>query len=191
MKINTKRSDSWRLVAILCAFILLQPYISIDISAEGGLNPVYANVYAADQGFSEGFETPDTEWVTTNGVWQIGVPTSGPDGAYEGEGVAGTNLRGDYPADTDSLLISPSIDLPSINTPEEIHLRFQQWFSFSEGDSGQVQIQVYNEGTDQWDAWMNISGAMMNMSPWSRKDIDISAYSGLKVGFWVLSHSPP
>jgi hypothetical protein len=133
--------------------------------------------------FEGSFESNWGDWSASNGVWQIGIPKYGPDGAYEGYGVAGTNLSGKYPANTGSRLISPTIVLPSANAPEEIHLRFQQWFSFSRFDSGHVQIQVYNEGTGQWDAWMNISGAMVDMSPWSRKDIDISEYAGLKIRF--------
>jgi hypothetical protein len=61
----------------------------------------------ADWSGHEDFENGWGEWTTDGGIWEIGTPASGPDSAYEGNGVAGTVLDGNYPADADSRLISP------------------------------------------------------------------------------------
>ena len=34
--------------------------------------------------FEEGFETGGTSWSIDNGVWEIGIPTSGPNSCYTG-----------------------------------------------------------------------------------------------------------
>ena len=46
---------------------------------------------------TEGFEGGWDGWSTDMGVWEIGVPTSGPMAAHTGTNVAGTVLGGNYP----------------------------------------------------------------------------------------------
>ena len=53
----------------------------------------------------ESFEGGWGDWYADNGVWQIGVPSSG--GAISGTSVAATAMAGEYPEQTDSRLVSP------------------------------------------------------------------------------------
>ncbi|KPK27686.1 MAG: hypothetical protein AMJ61_04830, partial [Desulfobacterales bacterium SG8_35_2] len=69
--------------------------------------------YALDV-FVDDFEGGQGDWFADNGVWQIGTPTAGPASCFEGSQCMGTILDGNYPPDTDSPLISPVIDLPTL-----------------------------------------------------------------------------
>ncbi len=64
------------------------------------------------------------------GTWEVGVPTSGPDSAFNGQNCAATVLNGNYPAYADTRLIRhTSFVVPSAN--QNPRLRFWQWYSFS------------------------------------------------------------
>jgi len=99
----------------------------------------------ADVVFEEGFESGQDGWSISNGVWEVGEGS-----CYSGSQCAGTVLAGNYPPNDDSRLISPLIDIPFVGANEELHLRFQQWFSYAGGDYGQVQISVQDELTGAW-----------------------------------------
>ena len=87
-------------------------------------------------------------WYADNGVWQVGTPTAGPAACFSGTQCAGTILDGNYPAYTDSRLVSATMTLPAVTGFEELHLRFMQWLSYTtDADSGQVQIQVWDDVT--------------------------------------------
>ena len=142
--------------------------------------------------FTVDFESGWGDWHEVNGVWDVGTPSTGPGDAHGGSQCAGTLLDGNYPSDTDSRLISPLIRLPEVSGDEELRLRFWHWFSYSIGDydHGYVQIQEYDEVTQEWLEWKDISGAISNSSPvWSLKAVDITAYAGQKVriGFYHTS----
>jgi VWFA-related protein len=134
-----------------------------------------------------GFESGWTNWSTDNGVWQIGTPTAGPGACYEGTQCAGTVLDGDYPPDTDSRLISFHVGLPTVSGLEEIHLRFQNWFSYNAFDSGQVQVAVWN-GTS-WGDWLDAGIPVTHTSGWSLKDVDLTAYAGktIRIAFYHVA----
>ena len=139
--------------------------------------------------FTEDFEQIPSDWSPDNGVWEIGVPTSGPNTAHGGDNCAATILDGDYPAHTDSRLIYslpylPDIDLPEVTGDEEIHLRFWHWLSYSSLDYGYVQVQV-QDGSD-WETVpfaVTITGVC---SSWSLRDVDLTPYAGktVKIGFY-------
>ena len=149
----------------------------LTLSLFGFLNtPSYADV-----SFAEDFEAGSGSWITDNGVWEIGTPTSGPASCYEGTQCAGTELNGNYGPETDSRLITPTMILPTIVGLEEVHLRFQNWFSYNLSDSGQVQISVWDSVTMTWGAWINEGTAIVNTSGWSLKDVDLTDYAGLEV----------
>jgi hypothetical protein len=80
----------------------------------------------------------------------------------------------------------PAIQLPEVTAEEEIHLRFQQWFSYypylpHSKDTAQVQVQVYDEGTG-WSAWQDIDDWQQDRSGgWSLKSVELNEYAGLKV----------
>jgi len=104
--------------------------------------------------FEDNFDRADpwNGWVSDNGVWDIGTPTSGPDECYSGNNCAATILDGNYPAGTSSRLVSPTIQLPEIVGNNEIHLQFRHWFSYdtSSVTSGYVQISTHNPDTKIW-----------------------------------------
>ena len=74
-------------------------------------------------------------------------------------------MAGNYPDHTDSRLISPSVRLPEVTGDEEIHLRFWHWFAYSDGDTGYVQIKVYDDAIGEWSAWTSIGNTIVNGSP--------------------------
>lgn len=127
--------------------------------------------------FTENFESGIGNWYADNGVWEVGIPTAGPESCYSGQQCAGTILEGDYPGHTDSRLISPSILLPEISGAEEIHLRFWHWFSYSSYDSGQVQISVYDDSSG-WSDFEPIGTQIAQVSlNWTLKSVDLTPYA--------------
>jgi hypothetical protein len=130
--------------------------------------------------FTGDFESGWDGWSAENGVWEVGTPTAGPPGAHSGSQCAGTVLGGNYPPNTDSRLISPSINLPAVSGYEEIHLRFWHWFSYAESDQGYVQVSVYSGGT--WGTWENVGPTIEGSSlVWSFCDRDLTPYAGERV----------
>ncbi|MEW6290909.1 MAG: choice-of-anchor J domain-containing protein, partial [Thermodesulfobacteriota bacterium] len=153
--------------------ILIAVFILIHAA---GLHAEETVVYAED------FEGGLNGWYTDNGVWDVCLhdPPNPPWGG--GLFYVATVCGGNYPATTDSRLISPTIILPPITGDEELHLRFWHWFSYYSSDYGTVQISVQDEATGSWSAFTNISAAIVNSSAgWSLMNIDISAYAGKKV----------
>ncbi len=133
------------------------------------------------------FETGWGDWYAENGVWQIGAPTSGPNGAHQGKSVAATVLSGNYPFSTDSRLVSPPIVLPSLLPGETLELRFWHWFSYAAGcpDNGRVEIRTYDP--NGWSAWTSLGVSATEQSAgWSRATKDLTMYAGkvIEVGFY-------
>jgi len=124
-------------------------------------------------------------WFADNGVWQIGIPNAGPDSCFSGSQCAGTVLNGNYPDDTASRLVSGALQLPTLAGSEEIHLRFRNWFSYGTGDSGQVQVSVWDADAQTWGSWISEGDAVSGSSDWSVKDVELTAYAGekLRIGF--------
>ena len=131
-------------------------------------------------------------WSADNGVWQVGTPTAGPESCFSGTQCAGTVLDGNYGVDTDSRLISPSIELSAVTGTEEIHLRFQNWFSYLGGDSGQFQVSIWDVATSTWSDWSNEGGSVANTSGWSLKDVNLTAYAGevIRIAFYHTASRP-
>ncbi|GAH04074.1 unnamed protein product, partial [marine sediment metagenome] len=133
------------------------------------------------------FEAGWVGWSADNGVWQVGTPTLvGPASCFGGTQCAGTILDGNYPPSTESHLVSASVQMPTVAGADTIHLRFQEWFSYANSDSGQVQISVWNAGTSTWGGWVSEGTAIANASGgWSLRDVDLTTYSGerIRMGF--------
>jgi len=147
----------------------------------------FSQATLADTVYTEDFETGGVDWTISNGVWEIGFPSTGPAGCGNGSSqCAGTVLAGYYPPDDDSRLISPSISLPALPANEEVHLRFQQWFSYNLSDAGYVQVSVWDANTATWGAWENVGTAAAHTSSWSQQNIDLTAYAGttVRLGFY-------
>jgi hypothetical protein len=126
-----------------------------DISLVTG-TPVFNN--------PEGWENGIGDWYAETGIWQVGVPKSGPGAAHSGTNCAATVLNGNYNDGTSSRLISPAFTIPPASSSP--YLRFWQWYSFANSDYGVVEIRI---GTN---AWQQIS----------------SHFSGSSAGWF---HSPP
>ena len=137
--------------------------------------------------FTGSFETGWDDWGAGNGLWQVGTPSVvGPTSCFAGTQCVGTVLDGNYTSGTDSRLISASTVLPTVSGAEGVHLRFQQWFSYHTGDSGQVQVSVWDPNTSTWGAWISEGTSVVNSSGgWSLKDVTLTAYAGetVRIGF--------
>ena len=150
--------------------------ISITVEA-----PVFNN--------PENFEQGMGDWSADNGLWEVGIPTVGPDNAHSGQNCVGTILAGNYPTDANTRLISPYIVLPSILPGELIKLKFWYWFRINEvihgNDNGYVQISV-NGGS-----WQTLAGPISGYSyAWTQGFIDLSAYadSTVRIAFYFISN---
>jgi hypothetical protein len=141
--------------------------------------------------YGESWEAGIGNWSPDNGIWQVGTPTVvGPASCVAGTQCAGTVLDGTYPGLTDSRLVSASLQLPTVTGVDEIHLLFQQWFAFSTGGRGQVQVSVWDSVTSTWGGWVPEGTAVNSASGgWSPQDVDLTAYSGKRVRIGFLHTS--
>ncbi len=134
--------------------------------------------------FRESFEEGLGEWTISDEIWQIGSPTSGPNGTHDGSAsLAGTILGGNYTDNTSSRLVSPSIQIPAADLSPR--LRFWHWYSFNSYDSGEVQISVAGGDWDTISPVYTVSGSGV----WSYPAIDLSVYGGQSVRFGFLFKS--
>jgi len=134
--------------------------------------------------FTGDFEAGWVDWGADRGVWGIGSPTAGPSACATGSGCAGTNLAGVYDPNTDSRLVSATLDVPSATT---VALSFNGWVSYSTQDSGQLEVSVYDSGTG-WGPWVPVGDPVTNTSGWQGFGFDVTAYAGATVRFG-FSHS--
>ncbi len=141
--------------------------------------------------WSDGFETNTPSRWTTNTVWKIGSPTTGPPinsggyRTYSGTNCATTALNSSAPANADARLIctnyngSTNLMIPAAS--QFPRLRFWQWYNFVNA-LGYVEINA--GGGWQPISSTNISvGNAANTSSgvWSRPSIDLSAFAGQSV----------
>src|SRR5204863_61295 len=63
----------------------------------------------------ESFEQGSGDWSAESGIWQVGVPKSGPPNAHVGTNVVGTILGGNYPGNGSSRFVSPPFIVPQNN----------------------------------------------------------------------------
>ncbi len=136
----------------------------------------------------EGFELGAGDWSADNGLWEVGVPTAGPDTAHTGDNCVATVLGGNYPVEANTRLISPEILL--IPAPGEIPmLYFWHWFRIAESvhgdDQGHIQVSV------DGGVWRTIHGPISGWSPaWSQMGVNLSAYadSTVSIAFYFTSN---
>ncbi|MFI5397350.1 MAG: hypothetical protein ACHQ9S_17570, partial [Candidatus Binatia bacterium] len=138
--------------------------------------------------FFENFEAGVGDWYADNGIWQVGLPTSGPGGCFNGSALcAATNLTGTYPDNSFSTLISPNIQLPAITADQQILLGFEQWLGIGSWDSANVEI-ADQTAPGVWSAWQTLasSGTPNSGSGWGiGRLLDISSHAGktVRIGF--------
>ncbi|MBE7502648.1 MAG: hypothetical protein HS113_20650 [Verrucomicrobiales bacterium] len=132
----------------------------------------------------EGFESAEVwdHWYADNGIWQVGVPTSGPGQAYSGTQVAGTILAGDYAEGYDSRLISPRFVVPAKTLNPR--LRYRHWYEFNASDGGRVQIRVEDGDWTTLASYSGDSPAWTYSPPFS-----LGEYSGMTVQLAFLFQS--
>ncbi len=142
----------------------------------------------------EDFENGIGDWHVNNGLWEVGSPAIGPSNPHSGANVVGINLNGNYPANANTRLVSPSTKLPGLSNNEKIQLKLWHWFKTQENNSNYpysynpdkciIQISV-NSGS-----WTDIYNYCSGISPvWSQIVLDISAYadSTIRIGFYFYS----
>ena len=129
----------------------------------------------------ENFESGIGDWAVDKGTWEVGEPTAGPGSSFSPPNCAATRLNGNYAEPVDSRLISP----PFVVANQNPALRFWHWYSFSNGDTGQVQIKVKNGN------WQPISSPFVNTSSgaWTNFFISLSAYADSTVQIAFYFHS--
>jgi hypothetical protein len=125
-------------------------------------------------------------WTADFGVWELGVPTSGPGITLSGNRCLATILSGDYTEDRNSLVQSqPFVVPPAGDNPR---LRFWHWWSFNSNDGGRVQIST-NDG-QSWQTLTPTYGANSS-GRWTRAWLDLKAYAGqtVRLGFYFSSYN--
>ena len=140
----------------------------------------------------EDFEVGWGDWSTDHGVWQVGEPTSGPAAAHSGTAVAATILNGNYPAQTDSRLISPAFEVPIVAGNEQILIRYWQWFQYADY-SGELQVSYKYGNADAWSSWepLPLTVADGNSAGWQPANANLTDYMGMtiRLGFYHQSGS--
>ena len=146
--------------------------------------------------FQEDFESGQGDWYADNGVWEIGIPTAGPDSTHSPQNCAGTILSGNYPPNANTRLVSPQVDLRSviIGEGEKIRLYFWHWFDMDEEstsgpDEGHLQISVNN---GPWEPAAALAGPFSGIGlAWTQVYVDLTAYVGyqIRLGFYFTSTS--
>jgi len=134
------------------------------------------------QDWEEGFG----DWYADNGVWEVGIPTVGPDSVHSGQQCSGTVLGGNYATYANTRLISPEINLPTISVDEKILVRFWHWYIMEDADDqGVVQVSV------DYDDWQTISSVDFDgtNNTWSQYVADLSAYadSSVRIAFYFTT----
>lgn len=131
----------------------------------------------------EDFEWGVGEWNADNGLWEVGIPTVGPQTAHSGLNVAGVVLNGNYPSGEDSRLISPEILLTPL-PGQSPTLFFWHWFRLAD-DRGRVQISVNGK------PWQTVGGFFSGTSPaWTQAPpVDLSSFadSTIQIAFLFSS----
>lgn len=137
----------------------------------------------------EDFESANPAWQIDDGVWQIGPAGSDPASTPSGTEVAGTVLAGNYPPESDSRLISPSVNLPALSGGQRLELRFWQWVSYGVGDLGHVEIAAWNVAMGRCADWQlladptgdDLSTERPRSSDWSVVGVDLTAFAEQRV----------
>ena len=124
----------------------------------------------------------------TRGVWQVGPPPGAPEpsDAPSGGFLAGTVLGGQHPGDTDSRLVLGEVTVPALSGFQQAYLRFDQWFSYSSCDYGEVQVQVLDAVTGTWSSWTQLGSDITGSSTgWTEKWVPLTPHAGetLRIGF--------
>lgn len=103
------------------------------------------------------------------GDWAFGEPIIGPDGAYTGQNVYGTNLGGNYDNQWTLCLTSPIIDCTGVT---EVALKFAQFYEI-ESNYDHARVRIRNDG-GSWDTILDVDGSS---GGWIWQELDISNWA--------------
>ena len=134
--------------------------------------------------FFDDFESGPDGWGPDNGVWEWGQPTDRPSEAQSPENCWGTVLDGDFPANINSRLISPEIQLPTLTGQDELWLQFWTWADYL-SNYADVELNYQLPG-GTWSGWCDLdTGYGFTYPDWSRVWVDLSYYAGktVRIGF--------
>lgn len=120
---------------------------------------------------------PGLAWQVQGGSWEWGSPTSGPGSAHTGQNCAATGLAGNYTEPVDAYLVRrDSFAVPPAG--QNPRLRIWHWYSFSNGDTGWVEVR--QAGTQ---SWQRIGGPFVNTgcAAWTYPRISLSQFSSRNI----------
>jgi hypothetical protein len=147
-----------------------------DLQVLTGALPAFQNPEDFDRASAE------DQWISDQGVWQIGTPAVGPGGAHSGANVLCTGLSG-HGGNVSSLVAGPTWVVPPAN--ENPRLRF--WHFYSLPDEAVAYVYIKVEGKD-WEA-ISPKYTGNNGRIWSQVALDLAAYAGkpARLGFYYGS----
>lgn len=164
--------------------------------------------------FEDDMEGPDPGWGISGAgtLWTRGVPFFGPEAAFSGQTVFGTDLHDVYEGGTNNTLTTPPIDLRGVSSAR---LTFWHWYEvfgkqppnsiddgawvevFSEGATGPTYIQPIQGYSDIMDS--NNGVPMPKGTPayagrsngWERADFDLTRFTGriIRIRFRLWNNS--
>jgi hypothetical protein len=140
---------------------------STDSSDETDEDPIVVH-------WQEDFESGFNGWTIEGNVWDIGklADANGPS-AHGGENVAGTALRGSYPAGTyETWLVSPALEIPNVDDPR---LHFWDWIALASYDRVNMAVREVN-GT-----WQNVYWSGWSTRSWQRHAVSLRPFVGKKI----------
>lgn len=129
-------------------------------------------------GYTQDFETSieGFGFGDASGVWQWGVPTSGPKKAFSGTKVMATVLDGNYPNGTNSYVEMPVIDLT--DTKHAV-LSFAQWYKLGDWWSASFdRAEVFIGSKKSNFTFERVKTYTMRNTTWTTEYIDLSPYAG-------------
>ena len=121
----------------------------------------------------------------TSGVWEWGIPTTGPKGACSGEKLWATVLDGDYGNFVAAYIESPEIVVPEDKIP---YLKYSHWYN-TESIYDICFAQISNDNGETWHdiiTWENPTGVFTGSSNgWINEEIPLDSYRGdtIKIRF--------
>ena len=149
--------------------------VDIDLKAD----PVTAKApgYTFHNIYQEDFET-DNGGFTTDGtpidLWQWGIPVTWPGWSASGFKCWGTNLNGDYPANSNASIFSPVIDLSDFSAPLITSWWQASYVESATWDHAYAEVNINGGG---WEIMWQHTGDTAQID-WSQKTYDLSAAAG-------------
>lgn len=129
-------------------------------------------------GYTQDFETSidGFGFGDASGVWQWGVPTSGPKQAHSGTKVMATALDGKYPNGTNSYVEMPVIDLTD---KQHAVLSFAHWYKLGDWwNASYDRAEVFIGSKKSNFQFERVKTYTMRNTAWTTEYIDLSPYAG-------------